>query len=88
MANIKEIEVTIGVDLEGFSNEELCGELEGRGFNICPTKYDWQVLADYVACGETLDALQLIERLSWGEVNAICTMNYAKVQKQTQGKAA
>jgi len=48
------------------------------------TLRDWDSLADLVARGSTREALELVEYLSNGEINAICAMNYARMLGQAR----
>jgi len=66
-------------------DNDLINEIEDRGFKVSKNKdgddwfevtyRDWNELASIIARHETRDALELLQYLSNGTINAICALN-------------
>jgi len=81
-------------EIIGYVDDEgLIDELEVRGFKVSKiqddndwyelTVRDWCDLANLVAAHEIKQALELIQRLSHGTINATCVLNLARIYTQT-----
>jgi len=87
MARMKEVEVSVEIDLDDFDDDELQEEMEARGFVLERKEReekDWYDLAFFVASGQTSEALDLMQSMSGGVVNAICAMSYARMLNQAR----
>jgi len=73
-------------------NESLIDELEDRGFKVSRNKddddwceirfHEWDELANLIATGQNREALELVEYISNGFVNAVCAANHALMLNQ------
>jgi len=87
MARMKEVEVSVEIDLDDFDDDELQEEMESRGFVLERKEQeekDWYDLAFFVASGQTREALDLMQSMSNDTVNAVCAINYARMLNQTR----